>query len=106
MEDAENKIGEAQRKLTASAMLALSPAAEEALARDFAGLKEGLDAVVRSEAAAGPSPAGPLHTEKHRVLRPEDAAASARENGDGRGRQLLEGAARFDGTYAVVPRVV
>ena len=95
-----------RKKLTEAAMLALSPEAARELARDFDSLRVRLDAVVRSEAAAGTPCEGPIHTEDHIVLPPEDAPAEARTAQEGRGRALLSQAARFDGVYAVVPRVV
>ena len=104
---AGESAGRAEKKLTDSSMLALSPEAESALARDFAALRERLDTVVRSDAAQGLPPAGPIHTERHRVLPPGEAAGQfPPADGEGRGRELLKGAARFDGACAVVPRVV
>ncbi len=102
------KIDEtARKKLVDSAMLALSPAAEEELARDFDALKERLDTVVRSEAAQGDAPAGPIHAAPHRVLPPEEAEKQPRKDpGDVRGSALLLQADRFDGTFAAVPRIV
>ena len=106
-ETVENTSGVELGKLTASAMLALSSEAEKELARDFSALKERLDAVVRSEEAAGQPAAGPIHAEPHPVLPPEEAEKRAAERESGKwGRDLLRQADRFDGTYAVVPRVV
>ena len=96
-----------RKKLTEAAMLALGPEAARELARDFDSLRVRLDAVVRSEAAAGTPCEGPIHTEDHKVLPPEAALAETGSGkGEGRGRALLSQAARFDGVYAVVPRVV
>lgn len=106
-ETVENASGAELGKLTASAMLALSSEAEEELARDFSALKERLDAVVRSEAASGEPAAGPIHAESHTVLTPEEAEKHAPDPaGRITGRDLLRQADRFDGIYAVVPRVV
>ena len=101
-----------RKKLTDSAMLALSPEAAEELARDFDALRIRLDAVVRSDAAGGEPPEGPIHTENHEVSLPEEAEKRAedaeREGGakEGRGRILLCQAAGFDGVNLTVPRVV
>ena len=106
-ETAENTPGAELGKLTSSAMLALSPEAEGELARDFSALKVRLDAVVRSEAAAGQPAEGPIHAEIHLVPPPEEAEKRAAERVcRSWGRELLRQADRFDGTYAVVPRVV
>ena len=103
----ENAPGAELGKLTASAMLSLSDEAMGELARDFSELKERLDAVVRSEAASGQPAEGPIHAGIHPVLSPEEAEKQAAERACGsRGRDLLRQADRFDGTYAVVPRVV
>ena len=97
----------ARKKLIDSAMLALSPAAEDELAREFETLKERLDTVVRSEAAQGEAPAGPIHAGIHRVLLPKDAEERSAEDPQSvRGSALLRQAERLDGNFAVVPRVV
>ena len=95
-----------RRSLTEGAMLALTPEAEEALSRDFAGLKDRLDAVVRSKAADGTPPAGPIHAEPHRVLPPQEAEKRQGNPTDPRGAFLLGQAARLDGTSVAVPRIV
>ncbi len=106
-ETVENTPGAELGKLTSSAMLALSSEAEEELARDFSALKVRLDAVVRSDAASGQPAEGPIHAEVHPVLPPEEAEKRAAERERRTwGRELLRQADRFDGTYAVVPRVV
>lgn len=98
---------ESLKKLTASAMLALSETAEEELARDFEALKVRLDAVVRSEAASGKPAEGPIHAEPHAVLTPEEAERRAAGHVQiASGRALLGQADCFDGVYAAVPRVV
>ena len=103
----ENAPGAELGKLTASAMLSLSDEAMGELARDFSELKERLDAVVRSDAASGQPAAGPIHAQAHRVLPPEEAEQRAEgETAGASGKALLRQADRFDGTYAVVPRVV
>ena len=101
-----------RKKLTDAAMLALSPEAAEELARDFDALRIRLDAVVRSDEAAGDPPEGPIHTQIREVSPPRDAEVlakmteEARRAAEGRGRTLLGQAAQFDGVYGVVPRVV
>ncbi len=106
-ETIENLSGAELGKLTASAMLSLSEEAEGKLARDFLALKERLDAVVRSDAASGKPSEGPIHAEAHRVLSPEEAEREAGGRAaEASGKTLLRQADRFDGTYAVVPRVV
>ena len=103
----ENAPGAELGKLTASAMLSLSDEAMGELARDFSELKERLDAVVRSDAASGQPAAGPIHAEAHRVPSPEEAERTAgQKKAEASGKALLRQADRFDGTYAVVPRVV
>ena len=97
------------KKLTASAMLALSGEAEEELAREFEVLKERLDGVVRSDAANGDPAEGPIHAGVRRILLPDLAEEEAAERPPvpcGKGKSLLSQADRFDGTYSIVPRVV
>ena len=97
------------RKLTASAMLALSPEAEAELAREFEALKERLDGVVRSDAANGEPAEGPIHAGARRILPPDQAEEKAAERPPvpcAKGKSLLSQADRFDGTYNIVPRVV
>ncbi|MBE6726142.1 MAG: hypothetical protein E7576_13285 [Ruminococcaceae bacterium] len=97
------------KKLTASAMLALSPEAEKELARDFEALKVRLDGVVQSEAASGEPAEGPIHAGVRRVLPPDQAEEKAAERPPvpcAKGKSLLSQADRFDGTFCVVPRVV
>ena len=107
METVQNTPGAELGKLTSSAMLALSPEAEGELDRDFSALKVRLDAVVRSEATSGQPAEGPIHAGIHPVLSPEEAEKQAAERARRSwGRDLLRQADRFDGTYAVVPRVV
>lgn len=97
------------KKLTASAMLALSPGAEAELARDFEALKERLDDVVRSEEARCDPAEGPIHAGVRRILPPgqaEETAARRSPVSCEKGKPLLAQADRFDGTYNIVPRVV
>ena len=108
-EKTEPVSGPELKKLTASAMLALSEEAEAELARDFEALKERLDGVVRSGAASGDPAEGPIHAGVHRVLPPDQAEEKAAERPPvpcARGKSLLSQADRFDGTFCVVPRVV